>query len=379
MAQTEPMGVESVTLHQYLFVSRLGRLTTSGSTQQLPAGDSGVTGIESIAEDWSADRRQVDSNLVGPAGLRKEMKKTVPRKPLHDLKERLSWPAAGVVGTNGHLVALVRMVANRLPDPVAVAIDRSHRNRPIFFLHLSSFELCGEFEMDCIGLGDADHATGFAIQAMDDARSSWATDITERLKVVSQCAGEGTGPMAFGRMDHHTGCFVDDHHRIVFIEDVDRDRFRDRTVIGRWREIDLHRLTGLHLETRLDRLSIQPDAPFVQDLPKEDTAVSVAMKGEEQIDPLPRLVGLHNPLAHLPGAAELGIMRLGFGFVQNHPFGLSEDGVASPLEVAPGEFSWGGVLGDEGTSFAGAASVDSWAGGEPLPEAASGDPVAEEF
>lgn len=333
------MGVESVPFQQDLFIARLGRLTTGGSTQQLPAGDASVAGVESIAEDGSADRRQVDSNLMGPAGLRKEMKKAVSRKPLDDLKEGFSWTATGMVGTDGHLVALVRMVANRLSDPIAVAVDRPYRNRPVFFLHFASFELCGEFEMDGIGLGDADHATGFAIQAVDDTRSGWATDITERLEVVSQCAGERTGPMAFGGMDHHAGGFVDHHHRIVFVEDVDRDRFRNRTVIGRWWKIDLHRLPGLHLETWLDRLSIQPDASFMQNLPQEDTAVAVALKGEEQIDPLPRLFGLHHPLTYLPGARDLWILRLGFGFVQNHPFDLSEDGSAAPLGVASGEVS----------------------------------------
>lgn len=144
MAQTESMGMKGVPLQQHLIVARLRRLTAGCSPQQLPARDPRVAGIKSIAEDWSADRCQVNANLMGPASLREKMKKTISRKPLHNLKECLGWPAAGVVGANGHLVALVRMVANRLPDPVAVAIDRSHCDGPVFFLYFPSFELCGE-------------------------------------------------------------------------------------------------------------------------------------------------------------------------------------------------------------------------------------------
>ena len=85
-------------------------------------------------------------------------------------------------GSNRHLVALVGMPPNRRVDYVAVAIQSSGRDCKVLLLDQAIVELLAQLKVHGIGFGNHDHATGVAIEAMDDSRPCRAANIGKRLK-----------------------------------------------------------------------------------------------------------------------------------------------------------------------------------------------------
>ena len=121
---------------------------------------------------------------------------------------------------------------------VSVSVGDAHDDGQVFFFHLTRFELGGECVVGLVILGDDDDAARFAIKPMDDAGTRRAAAAAERAEVVGQRAGERALPMALGGVDDHSGPFVDDDDRIVFVEDVERDVLRSGAFAGRGDLVD---------------------------------------------------------------------------------------------------------------------------------------------
>ncbi len=147
--------------------------------------------------------------------------------------------------------------------------------------------LLGKIEMERVGLGDHDHAAGIAVEAVHDPRPGRTTDIRERLKTISQRAGQRAGPVPPRRMNHHSRRLIDDHHPVVFIEHIQLDVLTDRLIAERRRYPETDRLAGAHLVTGSDHAAIDLGSASLHAVLQLLAAVAVEQLGQKDIDPQP--------------------------------------------------------------------------------------------
>ncbi len=127
-----------------------------------------MTSIQPVTENRDPNVSQMNPNLVRSAGLGVHLQKAKPLESLGDLIHRFCIATALMSRANGHFVALVRVMANRKTDPVAVEVFVANGNGQILFADLSRFELRGKFEVHGVGLGDRDDAAGVSVESMND-------------------------------------------------------------------------------------------------------------------------------------------------------------------------------------------------------------------
>ena len=115
--------------------------------------------------------------------------------------------------------------------------------------------------MGPVGLGHDQHATGVAIQPMDDPGPRRAAGSAELVEMKLQGRGERASPMPFGRVDDHPRRLVDRRQRGVFVENVERNVFRLRAVARRrFKRDQSHTLSKPQSLRRLPLFAIDLDA-----------------------------------------------------------------------------------------------------------------------
>lgn len=80
---------------------------------KLAYSDLGTSPVLFVAQDGVSQVREVDADLVSATGLGENSDVREASESLDDLVKSASWFAGGVVGANGHFLALVRMNADR--------------------------------------------------------------------------------------------------------------------------------------------------------------------------------------------------------------------------------------------------------------------------
>src|SRR5262245_7543344 len=97
------------------------------------------------------------------AGARLAANERVAGEALQNLVERRRFLAAvGLIGGD-HLDAIVRMVPDAPLDVVAVAVERSLRERDVLLEHLPGLELHAQRAVRLLLLGDEDRAGRIAV------------------------------------------------------------------------------------------------------------------------------------------------------------------------------------------------------------------------
>jgi len=194
---------------------------------------------------------------------------------------------------DGHLLTLIRMVTYGLDDPIPIPIECPGDDRDIGLLNLPCLKLRTELVVHLVGLGYQYHSARLAVQAMDDPRSRRTTRVAQLLEMMSQSRRECPRPMALGRMDHHPRGLVDRDDRFVLIQNIQSDRFGNRTVLRRRRQIvDLDLLARNHMKGWLDLPTIDPHKPLHDHPPQKNAAVAIDLQRQIQIDPQVRMLWL---------------------------------------------------------------------------------------
>lgn len=90
-------------------------------------------------------------------------------------------------------------------------------------------ELIGETMVGGVGFGDDQQAGCVFVDAVNDAGPFFATDAREvSAEVMEKGINQGAGVGARGRVDNHARGFVHDEEVVVFVDNVERDRFGKR-------------------------------------------------------------------------------------------------------------------------------------------------------
>jgi len=144
-------------------------------------------------------------------------------------------------------------------------------------------------------LCDNNQAAGFFVEAMDNARSEFASHAREHPKAVQQGIDQGSavsfvvGGSRAG-VDHHSRRFVHDGKVVIFVNYVERDFFRNG---AQWRPIDFaHNLALLappQLKGCPSRFPIDQDLFLRNQLLDSRTAGIGDLGYEEVIEATPRV------------------------------------------------------------------------------------------
>ena len=225
LQKAQAPGVESLPLEA-------GKRLPAGGTE---AGSAlgGFPAIDRVAQQGISGCGQVDADLMGSPGGQPAFHQACPGA------QHAEHPIAGqrrlaAALHHRHALAIHRMAAN---SPFDFALAR-HGATPDYGL-IKAFdaarrEIGRQRPMGGIILGSHDQAAGILVQAMDDARATFASDAREGLSAMGD---EGVDQRAIGiagcRVHHHAGRLVDDDEILVFEDDREVHRLAFR--LGRHR------------------------------------------------------------------------------------------------------------------------------------------------
>ena len=192
--------------------------------------DHAAAAVEHIAEHGRADRCEVDPDLVGAAGPRRNPHQRRSPKPLEHLIPRHSSAAGGMIAADGHLLPLVGMDADRQIDLVGVELRLPLGDGQVGLGDAAALKLLRERMVGRFAPGHHDHAAGVAVEAVDDARPGWPAGRREPrgsgvgpFEMPLEGVGERAFPVALGRMHHHPRRLVHNRDRVVDVEKLKRD------------------------------------------------------------------------------------------------------------------------------------------------------------
>src|SRR5438874_13670214 len=128
-----------------LCVERLPRehdfVATVLGAAQLLACNFGSASVELVAQDRTADMREMNTNLMRPSGLGQHLHGRKATESLDDFIEGRRLAARRVPRANGHLFPLLRMQTDRLLDKIAIAVRNAGGDGKIFLLRGAGLEL----------------------------------------------------------------------------------------------------------------------------------------------------------------------------------------------------------------------------------------------
>ena len=132
-------------------------------------------------------------------------------KAFDDLEECFRGLRLGIVRSDRHFDAILRMVADREIDDLAIDVDSSKGDREVFFLNPLLFEESGETRVSDVVLGDDNRAASIAVESMHDSRTR-GTAIRAQLsgETMRQRANKGSGPVSARGVHDHIRRLVDD-------------------------------------------------------------------------------------------------------------------------------------------------------------------------
>ncbi len=189
-------------------------------------------GIGFVAHDRVADMGEVDADLVGAAGFEHAGEQAgdwlavEPAIGLAQLPMRHCRPAALA---HGAFLAVERAAVERGVNHALRAAGCAPGEREIAALQFAG-ELVGELlrqrAVGTIVLGDHHQPGGVLVEAVDDARPLDAADTGKTFAAMrDQRVDQRAGGMSGGRVDDQAARLVDDDQVVVFVDDVQRDRF----------------------------------------------------------------------------------------------------------------------------------------------------------
>ena len=188
--------------------------------EELAVKDPAGVAVDLVAKDWETDVGQVNANLVSAAGFQRYGQQGVPVEVF----------GGAVVGTsgasvcdNGHVLAMVRMSGDGGVNGPGVRSDYAHGDGLVLLDDGALFHLLGEPLVGQLTLGDDQQAGGVTVQAVDDARTQFASHAADVGAAGQQGIDQGAVGMAGAGMHRQASRLDDDDDVIVLVNDADRD------------------------------------------------------------------------------------------------------------------------------------------------------------
>ncbi len=183
--------------------------------------------VEMVSQDRVPDMRHVDTDLMGPAGLQRqlEMRRPHPCRLAHTIVGHRPLSPRH----HGHPLAVPRMASDGRIHGTLHAAGETPYDRLVDALDAVDGELSGKSDMGAVVLGDHQNPADLPIEAMNDARPGDTADPRQAVTAMGeQGVDQGAGRMTGRRMHHHAGGLDDDHQMFVLEQDLERQRLRHR-------------------------------------------------------------------------------------------------------------------------------------------------------
>ena len=166
----------------------------------------------------------MDADLVGAAGVEIAADEGGGAEPGEDFVTCAgSFPGAGGIGKNGHLLAVVGGTADDIGDGAGWFFRDAGGDAKIGLGIGALGELSGEVLVGLVVAGDDHAAAGIFIEPVDDAGAVHPADGGEWAEVVEKSVYEGAICIARCGVDDHAVGFVDNREVSVLVEDRERD------------------------------------------------------------------------------------------------------------------------------------------------------------
>src|SRR5438876_4071395 len=194
----------------------------------LAAGPPAVLGI---AADGVPDGREMDADLVRPAGLEADTEQGRARKATLDLE--VGARGAGLVGADRLLGPQAPVAAQRRVDRAGPRPGPPLDERQVLAPDLARPEQVLEDAVHPVRLGDDQEAGGVAVEPVHDPR---APGVRPAGPPPRQRAGQRAAAVARGRVYDHAGGLVDHEQAVVLVHDVERN-----VLVGGPRRLRIHK------------------------------------------------------------------------------------------------------------------------------------------
>jgi len=237
--------------------------------------------VDRVADDREPDRREVDSDLVRPAGLEPDVEECVPvEKPL-DLEMRDG--VARRVGVERHARGLVSVAADRRLDAAPPRLRPPTDEGLVAALELPAANQVSEPAVGLLAPRDNQQPRGVPVEAMDDPRA--LRDVAA-CNAAEQAVDEGSGRVAGSRVDDDPSRLVDDQQMLVLEGDPERELLRlERDRLG-GRRLEAQLLPALEPVALGPCLAVDERRAFGEQPLGGGAGADLGQRGEKAVEPL---------------------------------------------------------------------------------------------
>ncbi len=276
--------------------------------QEQPWHDQGLphAAVVPITDDGMADRGQVDTDLVGPAGLQLAAQQGEVRWSVVAGPDLVARAGRSSSGHHGLARGLARRTADRGVDHPARRLGHAPDEGRVASLDPAVPERGDERGVRRRRQGHHQEAGGVPVEPMDDAGAVGLADLRQLRVSGQQPVDQGALALTSTRVHDQPGRLVDHDHVGVLVDDVHGDAgVRSRWGLGgKLPEVDGQRLSrGDALPSGGDHRPVDPDRARSD----ERRRLAPAATGDEADNPVHPLTVergrdlLKDRLAHRPG------------------------------------------------------------------------------
>ncbi len=217
----------------YILDQRCGR-------RHSPKKTPGFSPIRRVPHDRVFQMLQVDPDLVGPTGVKyhPKQREVLELTDYFVLGDSFTQSPAARRHSGPHRHIPAQGYLNHALLLLRVAIDQ----RRILFLHFPAPELSCQPLVDLFTFGHNQQAGGRFVKPVHDSWS-FSSSLAKLSKVIKESVRQGSPTDARTRVYYDTSRLVDHNEPLILIDDVERNRFREK--LGRLRRgrIDFDLLT----------------------------------------------------------------------------------------------------------------------------------------
>src|SRR5450756_1472240 len=227
--------------------------------QAVRAAPRGPRAVNGVARDGMAQGRQVDPDLVGPAGDEVHFQEGPSTEALANPVPGDGWPS---VGDHGHPGPLPRIAPDRRLDPAGGRLYAALDQREVRLLYAARLELRHEAGLGRVRLGNHDQPGRVAVQAMHDPGPLDARDAAVFRVARQERIDHRPAPVPGRRVDDEPGRLVDHQHVRVLVQDLKRDRLGLDVGRLRRRNAEEQRVPGPYDRARLEGHPVDGQVPI---------------------------------------------------------------------------------------------------------------------
>ncbi len=126
---------------------------------------------------------------------------------------------------NRHARAMNGVAPDGQLDAAGFFLELTLHEGDVDLLHFALAECFAKSRVGAVVFGDENHAGSFLVQAVDDAGTQWISGLRKRLAAPEERVDERAGDYTGAGMHGHAGGFVDGDDVVVFVENLERNRF----------------------------------------------------------------------------------------------------------------------------------------------------------